>query len=473
MLKDNLTIGLEIHAELKTRTKMFCDSLNDPDERHPNVNICPICVGHPGVLPTINKKAVEYVLKVGLALGGKLASKTKFDRKNYFYPDLPKGYQISQYDEPLVSGGDLLGIRIRRIPFEEDAGNLIHAEKDSLVDYNRAGVPLMELVTEPDITSAKQAVGFARELQLILRYLGVSDADMEKGQMRLEANVSIDMGTKVEVKNINSFKALGSAINYEYERQKDSLEKGKKIIQETRGWNDSKQATVSQRNKEEAQDYRYFPEPDLPPFDLSGFDLENLKMEIPELPLAKRKRFKEEFGLTVEQTDLLVADRAAADFFEKSVSELDAERRSFKINKQEGIRLLFNYFTSDLWGLIAQEEIRIEDVKITPENFADLIVLLSSKEISTRTAKDLLLKMLKTGADPHEIIKSENLGRVSDEELLKKAVEKILAENQPAVLDYKKGKANALQFLIGKTMAELGGRADPVVLRELFEKLLK
>lgn len=466
------TIGLEIHVELKTLTKMFCNCLNDSSEEHPNINICPICTGHPGTLPTINKKAVEQVLKVGLALNGKLAENTKFDRKNYFYPDLPKGYQLSQYNEPLVAGGTLLGVRLRRIHLEEDAGSLTHIPDGSLVDYNRAGVPLMELVTEPDIISAKQAADFARELQLILLYLDVSDVDMEKGHLRIEANVSWDMGTKVELKNINSFRAVEDAINSELERQKYLLKKRKKISQETRGWDDIKKVTTAQRSKEESHDYRYFPEPDLPPLDISTFqNFEILKIEISELPAQKRKRFMEEFSLTSPQVEVLIQDRAAANFFEESVSELKEESR---INDQGSrILLLFNYFTSDLWGLMAKMETRAEDLKITPENFADLINLLVTKEISTRTAKDLLLKMFQTGADPKEIIKSENLRQVSDEELLKQTIIKVIAENQNAVADYKKGKSNTLQYLIGKTMSELGGRANPQTLRELFEKILR
>jgi len=467
------TIGLEIHVHLKTLTKMFCDSLNDTSEHHPNVNICPICTGQPGTLPTINKKAVEKVLQVGIALNGKLAKNTKFDRKNYFYPDLPKGYQLSQYDEPLVAGGSLLGVKLRRIHLEEDAGGLSHAKDATLVDYNRAGVPLMELVTEPDIKSAKQAADFARELQLILRYLDVSDADMEMGHMRIEANISVSnndkMGTKVEIKNINSFSAVEAAINYELKRQEDLLKKKKKIAQETRGWDDAKKETFSQRSKEESHDYRYFPEPDLPHFDLGGFDVETLKREIPELPDQKRKRLMEEFKLKSEQAEVLVQERMGASFFEEAVSEL----KELENGKDLGVQLLFNYYTTDLWGLIAKDGVTIDHIKITPANFADLISLLLKKEISSRTAKDILLKMFQTGGDPKEILKSENLGQLSDEESLKKAAEKIISENPNAVADYKKGKGNALQFLIGKTMGQLGGRANPQVLRELFEKLLK
>lgn len=471
------TIGLEIHAHLKTQTKMFCDSLNDPNEQHPNVNICSVCTGHPGTLPTINKQAVAHVLKIGLALGGKLAKHTKFDRKNYFYPDLPKGYQLSQYDEPLVSGGVLLGVRLRRVHLEEDAGSLMHTKSGTLVDYNRAGVPLMELVTEPDITSARQAVDFARELQLIMRYLGISDADMDRGQMRIEANVSWSaddggMGTKVELKNINSFAAVAAAIDYELARQADLFKKNKKIIQETRGWDDVKKISVSQRSKEGAHDYRYFPEPDLPPFDPSAFDVEALKRDLPELPAEKRKRFVLEFDLIPEKVELLVQNRSAANFFEEAVSELK-EIRSASWRMELGIKSLVNYFTSDLWGLIAKEGTDFDSLKIIPEHFAHLVGLVTAGEITSRSAKDLLLKMFHTGADPHELVKSENLTQVSNISALQAAVEKIIAQNPAAVADYKKGKTNALQFLIGKTMGGLGGRANPQVLRQLFEKILR
>ncbi len=289
------TIGLEVHAELKTRTKMFCDSLNDPDEKHPNVNVCPVCLAHPGTLPVANRRAIEHMIRVGLALDGTINAVTKFDRKNYFYPDLPKGYQISQYDQPLVSGGALRNIRITRVHLEEDTATLAHTDGASLVDFNRSGVPLMELVTEPDFRSADEVVDFARELQLILRYLGVSDANMEKGQMRIEANVSLNMGTKVELKNINSFKAVHDAVAYELQRQEGAIKAGEKIHQETRGWDEAGQKTFSQRSKEEAHDYRYFPEPDLPSFETKEFGIDRLRDELPELPAQKRKRFMEEY----------------------------------------------------------------------------------------------------------------------------------------------------------------------------------
>ncbi|MFA5098696.1 MAG: Asp-tRNA(Asn)/Glu-tRNA(Gln) amidotransferase subunit GatB [Candidatus Paceibacterota bacterium] len=466
------TIGLEIHTELKTKTKMFCGCLNDPKEKHPNVNICPVCMGHPGALPTINKKAVEAVLKLGMAINGKLPETSKFDRKNYFYPDLPKGYQISQFDKPLVMGGELNGVRITRIHLEEDTARLAHAaNKDySLVDFNRSSVPLMELVTEPDIKSGEEAVKFAKELQLIMRYLGISNADMEKGQMRVEVNISIskdnERGTKVEIKNLNSFRVVGDAVKYEIERQSELLEKGEKIVQETRGWDEAKRRTVSQRLKEESHDYRYFPEPDLPLMDLKEFDLESLRVEIPELPIDKRKRFMAEYGLSEGQAEGLVEDREMAKFFEESVSESEAE------NKGKNIQLFFNYLTSDLRGLIIEQGISFGELKITPENFADLIALIVKGDLSSRMAKDILKEMSLTGLDPNKIIEQGGLKQISGEDELKPTLEEIVKENPEAVANYKKGKETALQFLIGQAMAKLKGKGNPEALKKILKEII-
>ena len=453
---------------MKTRTKMFCDSLNAPDERHPNENVCPVCLGHPGTLPTINKKAVESVIKAGLALGGKINPLTKFDRKNYFYPDLPKGYQISQYDMPIVSGGELRGVRIRRVHLEEDTGTLVHDDKtgSSLVDFNRAGVPLMELVTEPDFKSAEEVVAFAKELQLILRFLGVSDADMECGEMRIEANVSLNMGTKTELKNINSFKAVGAAIAYELKRQEEILEKGEKVAHETRGWDEAKQKTVSQRSKEEAHDYRYFPEPDLPPFETKIFDLEALKDSLPELPEQKRARFTKEYGLNEKQVEALVGEPALADYFEEAASELKEKNPKAKIAD------VFNYLTSDLVGLMSKTGTSFEDLKIEPEHLAHLVLLIEQGKIGSRQAKDALAKMFETGMDPEDIVKNEGMETVSDSAELEAVVKEILEKNPKAVEDYKKGKAASMQFLIGQAMGKLKGRGNPEFLREIFEKKL-
>ncbi len=465
------TIGLEIHAELKTRTKMFCDSVNDPEEKHPNVNVCPVCLGHPGTLPVPNRDAIAHVIKVGLATGGRVNELTKFDRKNYFYPDLPKGYQISQYDQPLILGGILNGVRIRRIHLEEDTGTLMHAKGASLVDFNRAGVPLMELVTEPDLTSAEDTTAFARELQLILRYLGVSDANMEKGEMRIEANVSLDMGTKIELKNINSFKAVHDAVAYELVRQKEALEHGEKLTQETRGWDETKQKTVVQRSKEEAHDYRYFPEPDIPPFETKEFDIEKVRESLPELPAQKRLRFIDEYKLDAKQAEILISEPATANYFEEAASELDEKLPGDGLTPS-ALATLYHYLTSDLRGLMNQDGIGFSELKVDPEHLAHLAAFVEQKKITSRQAKDLLAKMFTTGEDPEDIVKNENVGVSSDTAEIEAAVIAVIAENHAAVADYKKGKTASLQFLIGKAMGMLKGRARPEMLKELFERNL-
>ena len=473
------TIGLEIHAELKTRTKMFCSCLADPLETNPNKNVCPICLAHPGVLPTINKQAVEAVIKLGLALNGEILNHSRFDRKSYFYPDLPKGYQISQYELPLVKGGELLGVPIRRIHLEEDTARLLHDGDASLVDFNRAGVPLMELVTEPVIGSVDEALKFGKELQLLLRYLEISEADMEKGQFRLEANISLapeghgELGTKVELKNLNSFRAVKNALAYEVERQKGLLENGEEVSQETRGWNEAKGVTVPQRGKEEAHDYRYLPEPDLPPMEFTSSEdikLEELRRALPELPEIKRERFKKEFNLPEKQIDILISDRYLADYFEKAISEFLALETDEKVRSTG---LVANYLTSDLGGLLNEQGIRIQDAKVTPENFAELVKLIQKGDISSRIAKDILREMAATGMDPHEIIREKGLTQISDEVEIVKIIEKVIAENQEAVISYKKGKASALQFLAGQVMAKANGRANPQVVQEILKKLLE
>lgn len=473
------TIGLEIHMHGKTRTKMFCACPNNFEENNPNINTCPICLGHPGALPVANEEAVKATVRLGLALGSEIATRCHFDRKSYFYPDLPKGYQISQYDHPIVSGGQLKGIRITRVHLEEDAGRLMHEapqggthKKDATyVDYNRGGAPLLELVTEPDIKNAEEAVVFARELQRIARYLGVSNADMEKGHMRVEANISISkdpgkFGTKVEVKNINSFRAVHDAIEYELKRQEEVLERGEKIVQETRGWNDVKHITESQRSKESAHDYRYFPDPDLPPLDLSHWDLEHMKHELPELPETKRQRFVFLFGLTSEQADILIDDMEMAQFFEEATSEL-TERVS-----PPQYQLLFNYFTSDLRGLINANGVSLKESKVSPEHFAHLVALVQEGKLSSRLAKDLLVSMMKTGEDPETLMKESGVRIISGADELAGVIDEIISKNPKAVEDYKKGKGNALQFLVGQGMARTKGQASPDALRELFAKKL-
>lgn len=472
-------IGLEIHAELKTKTKMFCGCKNDPLEQKPNVNVCPVCMGHPGTLPVANREAIEHMIKIGMAIGGEIPATSKFDRKHYFYPDLPKGYQISQYDVPFVFGGMLKGVKITRVHLEEDAASSTHGESGTLVNYNRAGSALMELVTEPDIREVKQIGEFARELQLLLRYLDASDADMEQGQMRVEVNLSLGtivdgelkFGTKVEVKNIASFNMAERAAEYEIKRQREILESGGKIEQETRGWNDPQQKTVSQRKKEGSHDYRYFPEPDIPPVDLSLFDFKALKSQIPELPQQKRARFAKEFGLTSDQIEVLVFDRPLANYFEALVSELQREDSSVPATKS--LPLAVNYLTSDLKGMMVGAG--VDDpatTKVTAENFADLIILVASDQIGSRVAKDVLKKMFETGGDPNVIIKEAGLEQVSDEGTLMPIAEQLIAANPGPALDYKNGKEAALQFFIGRAMGALKGKGNPAVLQKIFKELL-
>ncbi|MDA1337506.1 MAG: Asp-tRNA(Asn)/Glu-tRNA(Gln) amidotransferase subunit GatB [bacterium] len=476
------TIGLEIHAELKTKSKMFCSSLNDPLEQHPNVNICPICMGHPGTLPVANKVAIKEVQKVGLALHCTLALFSKFDRKNYFYPDLPKGYQISQYDLPFCKEGylDILGkrIRITRIHLEEDAGKLIHpAGADySLVDFNRAGVPLMELVTEPDIATGKEAMAFAKELQTLLRYLSASDANMDKGQMRIEANVSIrpegaeKLGTKVEVKNINSFRSVEQAIAFETARQLTIVKAGEQVIQETRGWDDVKKETFSQREKEEAHFYRYFPEPDLPPFRFTKEELDGLKSEIPELPWQRRERFGREYGLGEKEIEVFVQQKDIGEYFEKVVSELGQGLAPVKLQKL--IKLSSNYILTDLMGLLQKASVEGEDFLITPENFAELVLLIEKGEITSSIAKQVLKEMFGKGGDPSQIIQDKGLAQVSDTASIEKIAKEIIKNNPKAVEDFKKGKENALQFLVGQLMAQTKGTVHPDTAKTILQSLL-
>ena len=478
LMEYQVTVGMEIHAELRTKTKMFCASKNDSDEKHPNINICPVCMGHPGTLPVINDEAVRLVHRVGLALDGEIQKFSRFDRKNYFYPDLPKGYQISQYKHPLVLGGVLNGVRITRVHLEEDAGKLMHDSggKFSLVDFNRAGVPLMELVTEPDIKSAKEAKKFAEELQLTLQYLGASEANMEKGEMRCEANISVsktnEMGTKVEVKNLNSFRAVERAIEYEVKRQIELLENGKKVVQETRGWDENKEETFSQRSKESAHDYRYFPEPDLPPMEFSDKYSEELRATIPELPAEKRKRLADEYKLEAKAVEILINDRVLAAFWEKVASELrewiHEEGITHPPTFETAMKLTSNYFTSDLLGLIKEKEIPVSELLVDPENFAELIKMLINKEINSRVAKDVLRVMVEQGGDPSTIVENKGLKQIGDEVELSSMIKKIIYANPKAVADFKAGKQQSLQFLVGQIMKETKGTANPEIIRAVL-----
>lgn len=460
------TIGLEVHAELKTQTKMFCNSKNDPEEKRPNVNICPVCMAHPGTLPVINKEAVKHVLKVGKAIGATIADFTEFDRKNYFYPDIPKGYQISQYKYPLVSGGLLEGVAITRVHLEEDTARSTHEKGDySLVDFNRAGMPLMELVTEPVVKDAQQAVAFAKELQLLLRFLGASDANMEKGEMRVEANVSVSatdtFGTKVEVKNLNSFRVVERAINYEIERQIKVIEKGERVLQETRGWDEKKQVTFSQRLKETSEDYRYFPDPDLPKLKISEME-EFQNMELPELPWEKRERYKKEYGIKDEDIESFVVDRELGAFFERVASALSGDKKA--------IALASNYITSDLVGLSPSVgEVRLPQI----EDFVELMKMIVASEISSRGAKDILKILVTEGGSSRAIAEQKGLFQKSDEGELAETALRIISENEQVAADYRAGKEAALQYLVGQGMRATKGAANPAVLKKVFEEKLK
>jgi aspartyl-tRNA(Asn)/glutamyl-tRNA(Gln) amidotransferase subunit B len=466
------TIGLEIHAQLNTKTKMFCNSANDPDETQPNTNICPVCVGHPGTLPVINKEAVRQVLRVGTAVDGELADYTEFDRKNYFYPDLPKGYQISQYEHPLVSGGKLAGVEITRIHLEEDTGTNIHQDGKSVVDYNRAGTPLMELVTEPVIHDAETAENFARELQLLLQTLNASEANMEKGEMRVEANVSLgeskerkDRGTKIEVKNLNSFRAVRDAIEYEIDRQTKKLKQEKAITQSTRGWDEDGQETFAQREKETSDDYRYFPDPDLPKLKISEIDefkRDKLEAGLPELPSDARERLRD-LGIDKDEAETLIERVDLKQLFDDARQEITDETN-------EHIRLLVNYLTTDLIGLERDEG---EKQNLNGEQMAKLIEMIVEDELGSRGAKDTLKIMFTDGGSPEQIADDEDLLQTSDTSELEPVIQEVIEENPDVVEEYQNGNESTIQFFIGQGMQKTGGSANPEVLKEMFEESLK
>ena len=469
------TIGLEIHAELKTNSKMFCGCKNDADETRPNVNICPVCMAHPGTIPVPNKKAIEQVIRVGLAIDGTIADYTEFDRKNYFYPDIPKGYQISQYRHPIVSGGKLAGMTVTRIHLEEDTATSKHDRGDfSLIDFNRAGVPLMELVTDAHTfdsveAAAKTGGDFGREYQILLQYLDASYANMEKGEMRVEANISISpdkdkWGTKVEVKNLNSFKSVERAIRYELDRMRELYEEGREgeIVQETRGWDEQKGSTFSQRAKEAAADYRYFPDPDIPKLKLTEiFDMDALKAALPELPVAKRARYSKEYGIKDEDIEAYINDAELAHWFENVVTALNAP---------EKVKTASNYIVSDYLGLKKKDP---ENTKLpSPANFAELIALVADNKVSSRAAKDILAMIVVVDASPNELADKHGLLQKNDEGALKEIAQKIIVANETAVASYKGGKENALMSLVGQMMKETKGSANPAIATKILKELL-
>lgn len=463
-----LTIGLEIHAELKTKTKMFSRALNNPDEEEPNQNIDPVSLAHPGTLPVVNKKAVEHMIRIGLAVGGNVANFTEFDRKNYFYPDIPKGYQISQYKHPIVSGGTLAGVALTRIHLEEDTGTNKHHDGHSLVDFNRAGIPLAELVTEPVIYSPEKVSEFAKEFQLLLRTLGAGDANLQKGEMRVEVNLSVSddptkFGTKVEVKNIGSFKAAEAAARYEMERHIGLLEdgRGNEIVQETRGWDENKLITVSQRSKENSEEYRYFPDPDIPKLYLHEmFDIEKMKTELPELPWEKRIRIKN-LGIKDADTEILIGDAEIAPLFDY-VAEV------FEGNRDTLVKAS-NYLCSDLIGY--RENISGFRYP-TSESFAQLIGMIRDNLINSRTAKDILLILCTEGGDPKQIAEEKNMLQLSDESAIQELVRKVIDQNPEQVAGYKAGNENLLKFLMGQVMKESKGTVNPEIATDILRKLL-
>jgi aspartyl-tRNA(Asn)/glutamyl-tRNA(Gln) amidotransferase subunit B len=469
------TVGLEIHAELRTASKMFCSCKNDPDEEIPNKNICPICLAHPGTLPVLNMEAIRQVVRMGTAVNGTIADFTEWDRKNYFYPDIPKGYQISQFKYPLVSGGTLAGVAVERIHLEEDTAQSTHdSHEKSLINFNRAGVPLMELVTKPVIHDAATAVRFAKELQLLLRYLGAGEANMEKGEMRVEANISIatpadtavgKFGTKTEVKNLNSFRSVEKAIECEVIRQTELLEKGERVVQETRGWDDIAGETYSQRKKESSHDYRYFPDPDIPKLKISEMPelaADVIRKSLPELPAVKRDRYKNSFGMTDKEVAVFVETPEVANYFEAVVSSMS------DIDKKK-VKLTVNYLLTDYLGLLKKNGGKLEEIK--PKTFAKLIEMIADGKISSRGAKDLLALLTTNNVEPgdlHSFAEKNGLLQKSDLGDLGPIIDGIISANTGVVAEYKAGKTASFQFLIGQAMKATKGSANPEVIRMLL-----
>ena len=466
-------IGLEVHVQLNTNSKIFCGCSNRFGAQ-PNSQVCPVCLGLPGSLPVLNSKVLEYAIKTALAFNCKVHNFIKFDRKNYFYPDLPKNYQISQYDLPLSSGGcvevELEGVSrkigITRVHLEEDAGKLIHQEDEglSLVDYNRTGTPLLEIVSEPDINSPQEAYEYLNTIKLILKYLGVSDCDMEKGSLRCDANISIrkkgekKLGTKSELKNMNSFKAVKSALQFEVNRQRKLLENKERVIQETRLWDEKKEVTVSMRSKEEAHDYRYFPEPDLAPFIIKEEEIEEIRKSLPQLPAQRLKRFIQDYSLPKYDANILIQDISLADYFESC----------FKIYPEA--KTISNW----IMGAVASErnsrKVGIQDLGLKPNDLVKLIKIVETGTVSNIVGKEVLAEMIDTGRAADEIIKKKNLAQISDTSELEGFIQEVIKENEKSVDDYKNGKENALKFLIGQVMRKTKGKANPKLVGDILRK---
>ncbi len=471
-------IGLEIHAELQTKSKMFCGcSAAYSEEPAANTLICPVCIALPGAMPVVNQKAIELAILVGLALNCTINPMNQFARKNYFYPDLPKGYQISQYDLPVASAGWLdipdgsgrenQRVRVRRVHLEEDTAKLFHQGKYALVDYNRAGVPLLEIVSEPDIHSVESALAYATKIRAILRTLAVNTGNMEKGVLRFEANVSIrptgssEMRTRTEIKNLNSFRALTHATAYEIQRQTVIYERGGQVVQETLGWDDSKEVTLSQRSKEEAHDYRYFPEPDLPPIEISRAWVEEVKAQLPELPEARTQRLVSVYGLTFKEAHLLTSENALVDYFEEAVS-----------HSKSPARIVNNWITGEFLRYVNELGLDVENLTISPKQLAQLVDLVTDKVINDNSAKQVLKEMFDTGQAPQAIVEAKNLTQVSDESYLEEVVAQILKDNPKEVASYLAGKETVFQWLMGQVVRATKGKADPQVARQLLIQAL-
>lgn len=470
-------IGLEVHVQLNTKSKLFC-SCSTEFGAEPNSNTCPICMGYPGVLPRLNQEALKKAIMVGLALNCKIAKYTKFDRKSYFYPDLPKGYQISQYDMPLnyegylefeMPDGRVKRVRIIRAHLEEDAGKLVHSEtgNESYVDLNRAGTPLVEIVSYPDIYSVDEAYYYLQTLRNTMKYIGVSDVNMEEGSLRVDANVSVrpkgsdKLGTKVEIKNMNSFNFLRRALEYEIKRQIQLLEKGEKIVQETRLFDVESGKTYTMRTKEEAEDYRYFPDPDLPPIVISDEFVESIRNSLPELPYEKYKRFVSQYGLPQSDAYILTEDKNLADYFEKTLKHYKGDPKK-----------VANWIMSEVLRYLNEEKIEITSFGVLPEHIAELLNMIDENKISIRIAKDVFPEMIKTLKPPSKIVEEKGLIQVSDVSELERICKEVLNENPAEVEKYKSGKTNVLGFLVGQVMKKTQGKANPKLVNEILTKLL-
>jgi aspartyl-tRNA(Asn)/glutamyl-tRNA(Gln) amidotransferase subunit B len=467
------SIGLEVHDQHKTRTKIFCGCRNEFGGE-PNTFVCPVCLGYPGSMPTVNEEAIRLTVISGMMIGSRISEYSKFDRKNYFYPDMPKNYQISQYDKPLCVGGSVnitVGgvqktISVTRIHLEEDVGKNMHFETSSGVDFNRAGTPLMEIVSEPDLSTPEEAFEYLLALKQILVYGGVSECNLEQGNMRCDVNVSVrpegddKLGTKAEIKNMNTFKGVRAALQYEIRRQIGTLEKGGQIVQETRRWNPDAGVTESMRSKEYAHDYRYFPEPDLMPVVIAGSQLVEWRKQIPELPQARRERFVAEYGIPEYDAGVLVADKAVADFYEET-ARLSGNAKAAS-----------NWVMTDVLRCLSEKEMELAQAPITPRALADLIKLVDVKTLNIPRAREVFAILFEQGGDPAAIVKERGMAQVSDTGAIDAFVEQAIAANGKSVEDFKAGKTAALQFLVGQVMRLSKGKANPQVVQEALRKML-